>query len=103
MFEFPLLFLRCLFAGFQSHSSRIWRCGINWRCSNANLANPNSAVPTDCFGLAYGAFGLSGKRLCCSSNPRPSLPGIAWAFACSGAGNPELALEDPPWIGISSR
>jgi hypothetical protein len=82
---------------------RIWRCGINWLCSNVKLANPNPGPPTVCFGLACGAFGHIGNKPCCSSNPKPSSPGIALVFACSGAGKPEHAQEDPLSMVSSSR
>jgi hypothetical protein len=49
--------------------------------------------------LACCAAGHSGKRPCSSSNPKASSPGSALALACSGAGNPGPAGEDPPWRG----
>ena len=39
-----------------------------------------------CCGSSYREFGVTGARLLPSSNPKPSSPGIAKAFACSGHG-----------------
>jgi len=75
---------------------KTWRSAINLPCSDGRRANPNSDLLIDCFGLASGASGQAGDAASSSSSPRPSSLGIALAFAFSGAGNPDSALEDPP-------
>ena len=101
MFEFPLLFLRCQFAGFQSHSALVFE-NLALRHQLAVLkrqARKPKLRCADCFGLACGAFGPSGNRPCCCSNPKPLSAGTGSVFVSSGVRNPEPAQEDPPWIG----
>ena len=106
MFEFLLLFLRGLFAGFQSHSGLVLEnlalrhqlAVVKRRARKPKLRSADRLL-----WVGLRRIWPRWQQDLLLFNPKPSSPGIALAFAFSGAGNPELAQEDPPSMVSSSR